>query len=255
MPVRRSEILPLRPGNLANPETLAQISQELGRTYYWSDCWDAEFYIALAEAGFISTAVPYDDPPFLLLPELQASYAVLDWENLRIDRSVARLLENPVTRASITFGFSEEMAPVLDHLVAAHDGCWIHPPYRDLLNRLAGFAHPRFRLRTVEVREQSSGTLVAGELGYTLGATYTSLTGFFRRDERRWNNYGKLQLVMLAGALRDAGYAFWNLGHPCMAYKTALGARILPRHEFLNRWRVAIAGVPQPKPGSGSVMG
>lgn len=246
-----SEILPVTPGDISNPERLVQISQELGRTHYWSDCWDVEFYIALAEAGFISTAMPFDDPPFLLLPEMQQSYAVLDWENLRIDRSVARLLEHPVTRASIAFGFTEEVAPVLDHLVAAHECCWIHPPYLDLLNRLAGFAHPRFRLRTVEVREHSSGVLVAGELGYTLGATYTSLTGFFRRDERRWNNYGKLQLAMLAGALRDAGYAFWNLGHPGMAYKAALGARVLPRHEFLNRWQVAFNGVPQRKLGSG----
>ena len=106
-------------------------------------------------------------------------------------------------------------------------------------------------LRSVEVRENSTGTLVAGELGYTLGSTYTSLSGFFRREDRKWNHYGKLQLVMLAEALRDAGYAFWNLGHPHMAYKTALGARILPRHEFLNRWRVAITEGPQAKRGSG----
>ncbi len=251
IPISRSKILPVRLGDLSNPERLAQIAQEPKRTHYWSDCWEPEFYIALAEAGFISTAVPLDDPPFLLLPELQESYAVLDWENLRIDRSVARLLENSSVRASITFGFADKVAPVLDHLVASHNRCWIHPPYRNLLNQLEGFVHPRFRLRAVEVRENSSGTLVAGELGYTLGSTYTSLSGFFRRDERRWNNYGKLQLVMLAGALRDAGYAFWNLGHPHMAYKTALGARILPRREFLNRWRVAIAEVPQVKCGSG----
>ena len=230
---------------------MACVVQDLERTHYWSDCWDPEFYIALAEAGFISTAVAYTDPPFLLLPELQESYAVLDWENLRIDRSVARLLATPVVSASISFGFSEELAPVLERVVASHERCWIHPPYRDLLNRLAGFTHPRFRLRTVEVRENASGTLVAGELGYTLGSTYTSLSGFFSHDERRWNNYGKLQMVMLARALWDAGYAFWNLGHPHMAYKTALGARVLPRHEFLNRWRSAIAEVPQPKSSSG----
>ena len=242
------------PGDLSNPESLARILQDLERTHYWSDCWDAEFYIALAEAGFISTAVPFDDSPFLLLPELQESYAVLDWENLRIDRSVARLLADPLVSASITFGFADKVALVLEHLVASHERCWIHPPYRNLLNRLEGFVHPRFRLRSVEIRERSSGALVAGELGYTLGSTYTSLSGFFSREERKWNHYGKLQLVMLAEVLRDAGYAFWNLGHPHMAYKTALGARVLRRHEFLNRWQVAIAEVPQARSGSGLPM-
>jgi hypothetical protein len=251
MPIRSSEILPVGPGELSNPKSLARICQDLERTYYWSDCWQPEFYIALAEAGFISTAMAYADPPFLLLPELQESYAVLDWENLRMDRSVARLLEDPVVSASVCFGFSEKVTPVLDCVVASHGHCWIHPPYRDLLNRLEAFDHPRFRLRSVEVRENSSGTMVAGELGYTIGSTYTSLTGFFCRADRKWNHYGKLQLVMLAQALRDAGYAFWNLGHPYMAYKTALGARILPRHEFLNRWRVAIAELPGAKSGSG----
>ena len=244
IPISRSEILPVGPSDLSNPERMAQIVQDLERTHYWSVCWEPEFYIALAEAGFISTSALYGDPPFLLLPELQESYAVLDWEHLRIDHSVARLLVDPVVSATISFGFSDKLAPVLNRVAASHNRCWIHPPYRNLLNQLAGFTHPRFRLRTIEVREISSGTLVAGELGYTVGSTYTSLTGFFCREDRKWNNYGKLQMVMLARALRDAGYAFWNLGHPHMAYKTALGARILPRHEFLNRWRVAIAEAP-----------
>ena len=186
--------------------------------------------------------------------ELQESYAVLDWEHLKIDHSVARLLVDPVVSATISFGFSDRLAPVLNRVAASHNRCWIHPPYRDLLNRLEALDHPRFRLRSVEIRERFSGALVAGELGYTMGSTYTSLTGFFCREDRKWNNYGKLQMVMLARALRDAGYAFWNLGHPYQDYKAALGARILPRHEFLNRWRVAIAEVPKPKSGSGLSM-
>ena len=49
-----------------------------------------------------------------------------------------------------------------------------------------------------------------------------------------------IQLDPLLGEhLRDAGYAFWNLGHPFMQYKLDLGAQILPRADFLDRWNAA----------------
>jgi hypothetical protein len=76
---------------------------------------------------------------------------------------------------------------------------------------------------------------VAGELGYTIGRTYTSMSGFFKREMKEYNNFGKLQLVMLAEALKKAGIFFWNLGHPHMKYKTDLAAMILSREDFLKR--------------------
>ena len=83
-----------------------------------------------------------------------------------------------------------------------------------------------------------AGELVAGEVGYTIGRTYTSLSGFSSRKKEHANT-GTLQLVLLAGYLQAEGFLFWNLGHPSMEYKTRLGAEILPRRQFLNRWEEA----------------
>ena len=83
---------------------------------------------------------------------------------------------------------------------------------------------------------------LAGELGYAVGRAYVSLSGFFRRERPEWNHFGKLQMVLLARRLEAAGFAFWNLGHPSMGYKTRLGARFLPRADFLPRWDAAAEG-------------
>jgi hypothetical protein len=233
--------------DLAQPLWLEKAEADTARTLYWSDDWSAEFYVALARAGFISTAIEYSGPPFLLLPELQDSYAVLDWDRLHVDRSVRSLISGTdlnarslISGTDLKFSLTSEVGPVLEAISAFHVPSWLHPPYLELMLTLSKLQSEDFRLVATELRETSTTQLVAGELGYFCGATYTSLTGFFNRTERRWNNFGKLQMVLLAYRLQDLGVAFWNLGHPHMPYKVKMGARILSRAEFLNRWKPAV---------------
>ena len=86
---------------------------------------------------------------------------------------------------------------------------------------------------TVYIKEKN--TIIAGEIGYVIGETYTSLSGFCS-SEKACQNYGTAQLVLLAQCLRAKGFKFWNLGHPNMDYKIKLGAKVTPRIEFLKRW-------------------
>ncbi len=81
--------------------------------------------------------------------------------------------------------------------------------------------------------------LIAGEVGYIISKTYTSLSGFSIKD-KKYNNYGNLQLILLAKYLEKNGFLFWNLGHPHMIYKQKLGCKIYQRDEFLNLWTNAI---------------
>jgi len=228
--------------DLAQPLWLEKAEADTARTLYWSDDWSPEFYVALARAGFLSTAIEYSGPPFLLLPELQDSYAVLDWDRLRVDRSVRSLMfkSDPASGTGLDVSLTREVGAVLEAISAYHLPSWLHPPYLELMLTLSKLQSEDFRLVATELRETSTTQLVAGELGYFFGATYTSLTGFFNRTDRRWNNCGKLQMVLLAYRLQELGVAFWNLGHPYMPYKLKLGARILPRAEFLNRWKPAV---------------
>ena len=77
--------------------------------------------------------------------------------------------------------------------------------------------------------------LIAGEIGYKIGKTYTSLSGFSKKD-KKYNNWGKLQMILLAKHLEENSFSFWNLGHPYMQYKFDLGAKLYSREDFLEKW-------------------
>ena len=68
------------------------------------------------------------------------------------------------------------------------------------------------------------------------GVRDPELITYFDRSDPSHNNVGKLQLVLLAEHLENTGFAFWNLGHPSLQYKQDLGARVIPRGPFLERW-------------------
>ena len=201
--------------------------------YYWSDEWSEEFYVALAKAGFISTT--YDSPAgLLLLPELQYDYAILDFKDLHISNKVKKLLE----KNSYEFRLNTRFDEVLNRFSTVHKDNWLKGEYVELLHSLHVSKDERkdFKIVSFELLCKESNELIAGEVGYTIGKTYTSLSGFSSK-EKKYANYGTLQLVLLSKYLEKNGFDFWNLGHPHMEYKKRLGCKVLKRDEFLQRWK------------------
>ena len=109
-------------------------------------------------------------------------------------------------------------------------------------------------------------SVLAGEIGFSIGRVYTSLSGW--TGARTTEAHGTSQLVLLGLWLQvhflrvslstvtcysictraltfenfwqRKGYAFWSLGHcysPQLEYKRALGHRILPRWDFVRLLR------------------
>ena len=240
-------IHPILPGDLEEAFLRERFYPNLGRTFYWSDNWDPDFYIALARAGFISISHEDAEHGILLLPELQLRYAVLDWQNLHISRRLSKLMRSAwYDEQGIELRIVGEHERVLDRVLGyhGHHTSWLTEPYRVLLTRLQKRNHADFLLHGVELWSSARNLLVAGEFGYTLGKTYTSLSGFCTRADPKWRGFGTLQMVLLAEHLRESGIAFWNMGHPSQAYKRALGARLLERGDFLNRWLEARDALP-----------
>lgn len=200
--------------------------------YYWSDDFSNEFYIKAAKCGFITTSME-KDKEFFLLPEIQFDYAILDFENIRISKKVLSLLK----KDNYTFTINNKFDEVLNKIQNYHKESWLADKYITLLKNIKKEAHldASFELFSIEVSDKETNSLISGEIGYSYNLIYTSLTGFSSK-EKKYNNWGKLQLVLLNRYLKENGYKFWNLGHPQLQYKIDLGAKIYSRKDFLARW-------------------
>jgi len=244
----------ITPEDLAERELAERVYPDLSATHHWSLRWDQGFYVDLARAGFISIAQVDRRRGDVLLPEIQSAYAVLDWPAIHASTHVRRIRESGrLETDQVELRVETDCHTVIERIVEQHDpSCWLIPRYRTLIHELTA-AGPAIGLEMhgVELWSRRSGELVAGELGYTIGATYTSLSGFCSPAGGEWNHFGSLQLVLLAERLRDSGYAFWNLGHPYMQYKVDLGAKILRRDAFLARWLVQRDEKPANELGTG----
>lgn len=231
---------------LSDPGIRSLIELDVERTLYWTPDWDPSFYIELAQAGFIATAYPHPEMGAILLPEMQEKYAVLDWENLILSKNLRKLLRSGrIEEEGIELRIADSCDRVAARIVDYHQPeTWLLSPYRKLLQELPTGAFPDFAIHGVELWSTKENQLIAGELGYSIGRSYTSLTGFCTRPDPRWRNFGTLQIVLLAYELERRGYAYWNLGHPQLTYKLKLGAQKMPRAQLLARLRAARESVP-----------
>ena len=288
--------------HLQDPRIVNQIETNMGQNLYAAVDFTLPFYLLSAWHGFIAIAHETEHNGPLLLPEMQYSYAHLTLGDMHVSRKAKKRSKRYKLK------LNSNLEGVLAGIDASHDS-WIIPKYRDILRVLSrravkvpvAEANSEFRLYSVELYDAQTGELAAGELGYTLGAVYTSLTGFVDRDRkadeavaaqdaakaeeppppetmqvappdsssstptgpqvsatslgrRPHDSAGTVQLVALGSLLKRCGYSFWNLGHPPkratatregrMWYKAELGARVLRRPVFLEKWKLARSALP-----------
>jgi Leu/Phe-tRNA-protein transferase len=220
--------------DIKEKNTLINIYSNTNVNYYLSDDFSKEFYILLAKTGFISTSI-FIDNLFYLLPEIQFEYAILDFDNLHINKRVKKL----INQNNFEFLINKDINKNLEKLNDYHKDNWLTNKYKDLIVNLYKNPDNNFSILSIELYDKNSKELIAGEIGYKINSTYTSLSGFSSKDEN-YKNWGKLQMVLLDFYLEKNNFSFWNLGHPYMQYKFDLGAKLYSREDFLKRWLTQI---------------
>lgn len=211
---------------LVDPHTLIEIYADMDSNYYWSDDFSPMYYIAQARAGFIAVTETYQDQE-LLLPEIQYRYALLDLQQLHCSKKVAKLLR----KKELNIVIDENLEEIAELIAKHHKHSWLSEQYIQTLRSTHGISKD-FKVITAYIEEQ--GEIVAGEIGYLIANTYTSLSGFSLK-EKAYNHFGTAQLVLLGRYLQTLGITHWSLGH-VMSYKLALGAKVYEREAFLKQW-------------------
>ncbi|KAG1692648.1 hypothetical protein DVH05_025126 [Phytophthora capsici] len=206
--------------------------------FYVSRHFDPLLLSHLMYEGFLPIASEFQDKCFLL-PKLHRQRCLL-----LIKPEQPQHVPKVVRKRAKKYKFvlNRDFDGVVEGCHEKHGIPWLYPPIVEGFKTLfqAGddgvelYPGSKVRFLTVELYDEATDKLVAGELGYTVGSVYTSLTGFSRA-----NGAGTVQLHALSKFLYLAGFKLWDLGMS-MDYKMSLGAKDFERDDFLEelyKWR------------------
>lgn len=108
-----------------------------------------------------------------------------------------------------------------------HQNSWLTKPLIGLFAKSnAQTKKNKVKLHSVELWK--GDVLTAGEIGYTVGSSYTSLTGF-----HTVSSSGTVQIYALGKLLQQEGYTLWDMGMYA-PYKIDVGGRLFSREAFLR---------------------
>lgn len=209
------------------PEDLPRVPEILSTTggeFCACERTDPDFVAAVCAAGYLPMGLSLPGLPVVLVKS-HLERTVLYFRNLHVTRNARRYARG------LTLFIDRNVEGTFNTIVDTYPDRWLIEPLVDSLLELHRKPRGGVAVHSFEVYDKDA--FVAGEVGYTCGPVYTSLSGFHRR-----NGAGTAQLVATAEILRRTGFAFWDLGMAA-AYKEHLGAVAVPRDEFLQEYRAA----------------
>lgn len=216
------------------PEYLKQFILPYHDEFCYTHMYHYRLVAALMMEGFLPIATEG-----VILPKLHRKRCVISLPgSLHVSKSVRK--KSKKFRLTINQNFDS----VVDGCRKQHGSrCWLYPDLVQLFRTIydAGEVYSvvnpfvkrekidkaPVRLYSVEVWNDETEELVAGELGYTVGNIYTSLTGFSAQDSA-----GSVQLAGLGRLLCKIGFVLWDLGMD-MDYKQSLGSHLMDRKDFV----------------------
>eukprot|EP00472_Partenskyella_glossopodia_P005561 CAMPEP_0197526800 /NCGR_PEP_ID=MMETSP1318-20131121/19444_1 /TAXON_ID=552666 /ORGANISM="Partenskyella glossopodia, Strain RCC365" /LENGTH=389 /DNA_ID=CAMNT_0043081151 /DNA_START=160 /DNA_END=1329 /DNA_ORIENTATION=+ len=198
-------------------------------SYCWSFNFSPNFFAELAYEGFLSTCSYPSKVSYLLMPWIDPERLVMQLDKIHISKKLPRRAKKYTITANTAF------QQVVEACVVQHGESWLYGPIRALFRELHNEGYTgeqkglNFAMISIELWDEKK-RLVAGDLGYSVGACYTSMTGFRAKGTQ---SAGTVQLVATSALLREHGFAFWDLGM-VMKYKEELGGKVVSRAEFIR---------------------
>lgn len=175
--------------------------------------------------GVFPMAESRDDPEIFWVDPRHRGILPLD--RFHISRSLARRIRRGGYRIAVDEDFSATLAAC-----AERPETWINDRIRALYEGL----HRRGAARSLEVRDDSDGSLIGGVYGVTIGAAFFGESMFSRRTDA-----SKIALAYLVDRLRRAGFALFDTQF-VTPHLRSLGAIEIPRQDYHRRLARALTG-------------
>lgn len=215
--------------------------------YHGDFCYTPSFHPRLVAQLMVEGFLPIATEG-VLLPKLHEHRCVVTLpDRLHVSKSTRKKAKG------FTISFNQAFEEVVEGCRAQHGPqCWLYPSLVQAFITIANNGHGMrvpiihsdgeqqrasplestgktctIHLYSVEIWNNDR-QLVGGELGYTVGSVYTSLTGFSAQDSA-----GSVQLAALGHLLCQLGFTLWDLGME-MEYKRNLGSQLVPRAVFVD---------------------
>lgn len=178
-----------------------------------------------------------------IFPWFSAGQPILWWspdprtvlypDELKVSRSLAKSLRNRGYLGSVNRAFVDVVERCADRALRP-EGTWITRQMKEAYLRLhaLGFAH--------SVETWDGGRLVGGLYGVALGKAFFGESMFSTARDA-----SKVALCALAASLRERGYRFIDC-QVASEHLASLGARSIPRAQFVQELAAAITGRPEP---------
>lgn len=139
------------------------------------------------------------------------------------DIKIKQNILNKFSECSITI--DHDFTACVSAINNKYPDSWLSEPLVELFIH-AHKKKGKVQLHSVELWRNN--TLIAGEIGYSVGASYTSLSGFHTE-----NSSGSAQLFALGKILELSGFKLWDMGM-YGEYKIHLGGIVYAREDFLG---------------------
>lgn len=202
----------------------------------WTVHWDAKFVARLLYEGLIpvasklkvkkfvnGTIVKCDEP--LLIPKIHFVRSCMHPSEIHISKKVKKLCKN------FYITIDKDFDGVINGIIEKHGENWLYPFIQKEFKKLFEKTETYKNLEMHSVEVWFGDELVAGEIGNSIGAVYTSLTGFQRK-----NCAGTIQLCALAKLLEYQNFQLWDLGM-LLPYKKDIGSKEVAMKDFFVKHR------------------
>ena len=236
----RLKYMPLIPSSAAKDRdhfraTIDAIALSLPSEFCWTPTFHPPFLAALMYEGFLPMANKIAGAhKYCVLPKLHQMRCILALNTaVRVRKKTRAACRSLQLSVSVDTDFDGVVAGC----IRQHGHSWLYPPLIAALREMhakgpvmpmghaSGGTTDRGEraggglvcMHSIEVFD-GQGVLVAGELGYRIGACYTSMSGF-----SELSGAGSVQCGALGVLLKSRGLRFWDLG-------MSMGYKVRPFH-------------------------